>query len=520
MTHTETLFDFSDEKLEEIAREFNALNEMCPLSIRKEAAIERLASFPEIALITERGQMFKNQPHHIEWYNILQSKLIQLNHDEQFSPNTLVFNDIGKINKRIALEAPREHSKTTVFSVNYPLWRIVRNPNIRIILVSNTMTQAEAYLREIKGHIERDPVFNGMFGSLMPNASEKWTASEIIVNRDALNLKDPTVSATGMGGVVLSRRAELIIVDDILNPQNTRTEEQRKQVKDWFNNVLLPVLTPDGEVVVVGTAWHKGDILESLIEKSTFDIRVRYKAIPNEGDINPVTGKPKLLWEGLFTYDQYMQKKQDDPVSFYRQYQNDVRQASDAPIKQEYIHYVNEKELPKMARIVIGVDPAVSERDTNETAESAVVATGIGIDKKFYVLEISSGKWSFDVLLSEATRVFWSVKDKYGLRPEAVVVEDVNAQKWAIQQMRSRKLLPAMGVRPNADKTSRLKTLVPFFTNSEIFFVVGCEKLVTELVGWGVERLKDLVDAFVYSIWFLTERIPVTSGNDRPDRLS
>jgi len=514
-----SIYELDDEQLKEVHDFWKKNINPYDLEQIRFWALDSLPLFPELALVTERGQLFKNARHHLEWYGILSNKLIQTEH-ETATPKSLVKNTIGKINKRVALEAPREHSKTTCFSVNYPLWRIAKNPNIRIILVSNTATQAESYLREVKGHIERDPVYSELFPDLIPKYPEKWTDSEIIVQRSALNLKDPTVSATGMGGTILSRRAELIIVDDILNQSNTGTQERRQKVKEWLWNVLLPVLTPDGEIVVVGTAWDADDILEDLIEKSTFDIRVRYKAIPDDTDIDPKTGKPKLLWNNLFSYEQLMQKKADDPISFYRQYQNEVHQISEAPIKQEWIHYISDPNtLPKIERIIIGVDPAVSERDMTSNAQSAIVAVGRGADGKFYVLKTSCGFWGFEKLLDETAILYWEMDMKYGIRPESVVVEDVQAQKWAIDQMRKRKNLPAIGVKPTSDKTARLRTLSPFFANDEVRLLVECKPLAIQLIGWGRERLKDLVDAFVYAMWELTAKPMARGGFGRPDMI-
>lgn len=171
--------------------------------------------------------------------------------------------------------------------MNYPLSEIVRNPNIRIIIVSHTAETAEAFLREIKSHIERQDNtkimdFVKVFGNLMPNQPEKWTDRSIIVERPSLRLKDPTVSAVGSGGSILSRRADIIICDDILNQENSRTHEQREKIKEWFFNVLMPVLTPTGRLIVVGTIWDENDLYSDLMKDETFDIRLRMQAVLRE----------------------------------------------------------------------------------------------------------------------------------------------------------------------------------------------------------------------------------------------
>lgn len=222
---------------------------------------------------------FKNNWHHDLWYDILDNQVIQDHETGLLIPNTT-----GRINKAIMLLAPRGHAKSTVFTVNATLTEIVRNRNVRIVIVSNSSEVADGFLREIKGHLEReDPKrvydFQKVHGNLVPKFPEKWTNNQIIVDRPDLRLKDPTVAAVGAGGSVLSRRADIILCDDILNQDNSRTPEQREKIKRWFHEVLMPVLVPGGRIIVVGTKWHDFDLYSELLEDEMFDIRIKMQAI-------------------------------------------------------------------------------------------------------------------------------------------------------------------------------------------------------------------------------------------------
>lgn len=188
---------------------------------------------------------FKNNHHHEEWYSYLK--------DEKL--------------KRIVLLAPREHAKSTVFSVIFALYSILKNPNIRIIIVSNTATQAEQFLRQIVGIIETHELLIKLFGSLKPNRPEKWTDSIIIVSRDTLE-KDPTVVAVGTGGPILSKRADLIICF----PGHTKVEttDGNKNIRDVVIGDVVRTHTGEfhkvtktykrkwwGEMVEISTKYSK-----------------------------------------------------------------------------------------------------------------------------------------------------------------------------------------------------------------------------------------------------------------------
>mgnify|MGYP000783398212 FL=1 len=52
--------------------------------------------------------------------------------------------------------APRGFGKSTVGDVDYCITRILRDPNIRIMIGSKTQTQAEAFLKEVRTHFEQN----------------------------------------------------------------------------------------------------------------------------------------------------------------------------------------------------------------------------------------------------------------------------------------------------------------------------------------------------------------------------
>jgi hypothetical protein len=212
-------------------------------------AVWRSRARQGLKFYTEEVLRFDNVPYQNEWYGVLQDRSYL----------------------KIALAAPRGHIKTTALSVNYPSWRIEQNHNIRILLVSNAESQSQSFLRQIVGRIERDEEYRLFARNLKPEKQEKWTDREIIITRDDLSLKDPTISTVGIGGTVLARRADEIICDDILNYENTRTPEQRRKVREFFYEVLLPVLVPGGRLVVAGTVWHPDDLLHELLADPTFD---------------------------------------------------------------------------------------------------------------------------------------------------------------------------------------------------------------------------------------------------------
>jgi len=196
--------------------------------------------------------------------------------------------------------APRGHAKTVSHTINFVLRKIAENPNIRISIISNTVTQASAFLFEIKQIIENNTMIQRDL-KIIPNL-DKWAGDRILIHRSLIS-KDPTIAVAGVGGAMLSRRADLIIFDDILDEENTASEVQREKVKNWFWSTAMPVLVPNGIVIYVATRWHYADLSGELLNNPQF-IHLVDKAIINEET-------KEVLWEDGYSYEELMARREN-----------------------------------------------------------------------------------------------------------------------------------------------------------------------------------------------------------------
>jgi hypothetical protein len=150
---------------------------------------------------------------------------------------------------------------TSSVSVGRALWELGKNTNLRIVVVSNTTGQAEKIVRSISRYIETSEELHEVFPNLRPGIP--WTNRSITVERTHV-LKDPSVAGYGVHGAVLGARIDLLILDDILDHENTRTEAQRNELLRWYRSTLGGRVTKDGRIIAVGTAWHPEDLMHIL----------------------------------------------------------------------------------------------------------------------------------------------------------------------------------------------------------------------------------------------------------------
>jgi hypothetical protein len=60
--------------------------------------------------------------------------------------------------------APRDHLKTSVWTIADTVGRIAINPNIRILIINETASNAQNFLTRIKAVFERNAIFRWVFG--------------------------------------------------------------------------------------------------------------------------------------------------------------------------------------------------------------------------------------------------------------------------------------------------------------------------------------------------------------------
>lgn len=162
---------------------------------------------------------------------------------------------------------PRGSAKSTAVSVTYVMWKIGRNPLLRILIAFASMEgQGLAFARQMDTIFTQNDRYIRVFGQLKPQNPVKWTENEkIVIRREPPSgLKDPTLSIVGLGSAVPSKRADIVICDDLVTLQNAYSELLRQQVIRFALQTLFPIVVPGGRRIIVGSRWHEKDFYQYM----------------------------------------------------------------------------------------------------------------------------------------------------------------------------------------------------------------------------------------------------------------
>jgi len=171
-----------------------------------------------------------------------------------------VINALESNTRRKLICVPRGCLKSSIACVAYPIWLLVNNPNLRILLDSELYTNSRTFLREIRQHLEGQN-FELLFDKFR---AEPWNESEITIRQRTKNLKEASITIGGIGTTRVGQHYDVIVGDDYNSPSNSNNPENaRKVVQHYKYN--LSILEPDGIYVIIGTRYSEADLIGHVL---------------------------------------------------------------------------------------------------------------------------------------------------------------------------------------------------------------------------------------------------------------
>ncbi len=212
--------------------------------VRHQLTPEIVTAFASLHLHTDGGMPVASAAHHTLWLRLLCDECIT----------------------KLLIVAPPESAKTTWTISAYVGCYIGFYPEHSVIIGSTSGEVAEKRSLSLRALVETAG-WQSTFTDVLPvRAAEglKWSSNEWSLAPHGLphpGRIHPTISAYGTGGSVIGSRADLVIADDLLDFDNSRTAHQRMLVETWLHNSLLSRRKSRiGRAIMIGTAWHHDDI--------------------------------------------------------------------------------------------------------------------------------------------------------------------------------------------------------------------------------------------------------------------
>lgn len=358
---------------------------------------------------------------------------------------------------------------TNQLAVLRALFTLGHNPNARIAVLSKNEENAQKITRAIRGYIEKSQELAEVFPNLLPG--EKWEEGFFTVRRPVVS-KDPSVQALGLNSAIIGSRIDLLILDDILDLENTTTPAERKKTTRRIRAGFLDRVTKRGRIIFLTNAWHPEDAAHTFEgEADTVWHVARFPVVDEEG---------APTWPEQWPEERIAEKRREmGPLEFARAFLCKARDDGESPFSAEamdaavaaardldLVYRVDPTTLPPGALIVTGVDLAVT-KGTGSHLTALVTILVWPEDLSRQLLWVEAGRWGSGEI---RTRVLDHDR-RYG---SIFIVENNAAQRWILDIIRNQADLP--------EAERRLPTLVPFTTGrNKAHPQFGVEGLAVEI---------------------------------------
>ena len=345
--------------------------------------------------------------------------------------------------------------------LGYLLWRMGRDPSIRILIVGKSAEKAQDLTNKLIRQIENNKVLQWIFPELKPG--KPWGSETARLATAGIDTTTNTLTVYGIATPKAGPRADIVVLDDVNDIENTRTEDRRNHVIATVDSVLQTRLTTNGQMIMLANAWHKEDLAFTYAKRGGVWYRA-YPAIYPDGSLLWPSFRP-LAW--LKRVEASMH-----PLEFARMFLCRARADADAIFDVAWFNLcraLGAGKLPTLSirhlfrrdgtlrdptqigmltrlvdqrmRIAAGVDLATGKNTKRRKSDlTSIFVAGLAQDSRRHVLTIEQGRWP----VTETLRRMTDLMGRF--EPEMFLVEDNGTQDFFHQFAAS--IHPEMAIEP------------------------------------------------------------------------
>lgn len=160
--------------------------------------------------------------------------------------------------RRLIVQMPPRHGKSNLCSEYFPCWYMGNFPQRNIIVCSAT-DQLSADFSQSSRDLMRE------FGPSTWNVKVRRDAK---ARRRWMLEQGGAVRAAGVGGSIMGRGCDLLLIDDYAKSwEDIASEVNRESIARWYASTSSTRLTPDGAIIIIATRWHDDDLIGRLLKE-------------------------------------------------------------------------------------------------------------------------------------------------------------------------------------------------------------------------------------------------------------
>lgn len=319
--------------------------------------------------------------------------------------------------------------------------------------------------------------------------------------------------------------------------EQVMNKDRREKFRKWFYGALIPCLSDDGIIRVVGTILHMDSMLQRLMPEFQLMSNQKHKFIIEE-ELRSYTNhtlpwksvKYKahnedyscLLWPDRKTKEVLIDIKerfisQGLPDVYSQEYLNVPLDEANAYFKKNDFVSMYEEDHQRVFNYYICADLAISEKQRADY--SAFVVGGIDENGILHIINVVKGRMDG----RELVELILALEERY--KPEAFGIEEGTISKsigpYLREEMVKRGIFPSLVLlKPSTDKLTRARSIQARMRASAVRFDKRqdwYQGLEDEMTRFPRDRHDDQVDALAYLGLMLDKMVDAPTDKEVAD---
>lgn len=414
--------------------------------------------------------------------------------------------------KRLIINVPPRSAKSICVTIAYTAWVMGHDPRKRIMAISYAN---ELSLTHAAGF--RSVVTSDWYRRLFPAFAISANRS-----RELQTTQKGYRFASSIGGSVLGRGADLIVIDDPINGLEAAiSAAARRRVQEFYDSTLYSRLNDklNGAIIIVMQRLHEDDLVGHVLEKEDWEV-LSIPAIAPEDCRYCIGDGPEAFYQrrqgevlhpGRDTLAWLEAAKRNlGSLNFSAQYQQNPLPAEGQIIKRDWLNYYDERPAE--------FDLKIASWDTASTqAEHSDWSVGMvwgAVGQTYYLIDLIRGRWE----APELRRKMIDLSLKHAV--DATLIEDTELGRALSQDLRRTGSLHPLLQSSRIKKQARLMAQAARFEAGQVFLPREASWLsdyLGELLAFPLARNDDQVDATSQALKYLTAKTPTI--RERPQRI-
>ena len=441
----------------------------------------------------------------------------------------------------VAIAAPRGHAKSTAVTHAYTLAAVLFRQADFVVLVSDTELQAVQFLNDIKMELYENQKLRSLF-KVTDIYKDAEREIRFKMGPDNHRVRIMARGASGGSGSVRGfkwrgKRPNLIICDDMENDEAVSNEERRDKFRNWFYGALIPALSDNGQIRLVGTVLHFDSLLERLMPETTGDEAqytvkenlkeysldkkrawhsIKYRAHTDFDDFQDI------LWPEKFNEERLTKLKNDfvkQGISegYAQEYLNYPIHEGDAFFRKNDFVPMAEDDFDLAKVYYAAIDFAISEKD--KRSYSVITVGGVDDTGVLHIVDVIRQRMDAKQIIEE----MMAVQIRY--QPDLFVVEE-GALKKAIgpflkdEMLKTGIFINLHPMVPYRDKLSRARAIQGRMRQGGVHFDTEAEwfpSFEQELLRFDRGQYDDQVDSIAWLGLVLNQMITAPTVEEQEE---